>query len=88
MSLNVEFRNYVESACLGGLLGLLSKTKDEVWDFFEKLAWGTYEFEQGRGTLGYPNHARYDFHANLHHLDHFMNSFDLSYSYVPHVLCD
>jgi len=88
VGLNSESWGYIESMYPRGVFGLLSKTQDEVLDFFEKLAWGTYEFEQGRGTLGYPNHARYDFHANLHHLDHFMNSFDLSYSYVPHVLCD
>ena len=32
----------------GGVLRLLFKTQDEVWDFFEKSVWDTYEFEQGR----------------------------------------
>jgi len=34
--------------CLGGFQGLLSKTQDEVWNFFEKLSWDTYHFEQVR----------------------------------------
>ena len=45
MGLNVESRSYVESICPGGLIELLSKTQDEVWDFFEKVAWETYAFE-------------------------------------------
>jgi len=35
----------VESMCLGGILGLLSRTQYEVCDFFEKLARDTYIFE-------------------------------------------
>ena len=46
MGLNSESRGYVESMCPGSLLGLLSKTQDEVWDFFEKLASDTYAFER------------------------------------------
>ena len=46
LGLNSEFCGHVESMCPGGLLGLLSKTQDEVWTFFNKLAWDTYEFEQ------------------------------------------
>jgi len=46
MGLNVELRSYVESICSGDLIELLSKTQDKVWDFFEKLAWKTYAFEQ------------------------------------------
>jgi len=38
---NVESRGYIESMCPAGLLGLLTRTQDEVWDFFEKLACGT-----------------------------------------------
>jgi len=38
VALNVESRSYVESICPGGLIELLSKIQDEVWDFFEKLA--------------------------------------------------
>jgi len=37
--------------CLGGLIGLLSKTQNEVWYFFEKLTWNTYELEQARGPV-------------------------------------
>ena len=42
---NSESRGYVKSLCPGSLLGLLTKTQDEVWDFFETLAWDTYAFE-------------------------------------------
>jgi len=45
MGLNVESRYYVESSCPRGLIELLSKTQDEIWDFFEKLTWETYAFE-------------------------------------------
>jgi len=38
MGLNVESTGYIESMCLEGLLGLLSRTQDEVLGFFEKLA--------------------------------------------------
>ena len=38
VGLNVESRNYIESLCLRSLIELLSKTQNEVWDFFEKLA--------------------------------------------------
>jgi len=44
MGLNVESRCYVESICPEGLIELSAKTQDEVWDFFEKLAWETYVF--------------------------------------------
>ena len=43
--LNVKSRSYVESVCSGGLIELLSKTHDAVWDFFGKLSWETYAFE-------------------------------------------
>ena len=45
MGLNDEFRCHVESMPPKTLVRLLAKTHDEVWDFFEKLAWDTYEFE-------------------------------------------
>ena len=35
MSLNVESWSYVESIFPGGLIELLSKTQDEVWDFLK-----------------------------------------------------
>ena len=67
VGLNVEFRGHVESMCPRGLLGLLSKTQDEIRDFFEKLAWETYKFEQCRETLGYLIDCEYIFHVNPHH---------------------
>ena len=42
MGLNSTSRGYNESICPGGFIGLLSRTQDEVWNFFEKLAWDTY----------------------------------------------
>jgi len=39
VGLNALSRGYVESMCLEGFQGLLSKTKNEVWNFFEKVAW-------------------------------------------------
>ena len=38
LGLNSEFRGHVASMCSGGLLGLLFRSQDEVWDFFKKLA--------------------------------------------------
>jgi len=38
MGLNVESMSYVEYIYPRGLIELLSKTQDEVLDFFEKLA--------------------------------------------------
>ena len=88
MGLNVEFWGHVRPMCLGGLVGLLSKTQDEVWNFFEKLVWDTYEFEQVRGTLGHPIHGEYAFHVNPYQHNHFIDSHDHPYySYVPSVLC-
>ena len=80
VGLNFESRGYVESMCPRGLLALLSRTQEEVWDFFEKLAWDTYEFEQARNTLGYPTPGESP-------QDHFIDSHDSSHSYFPHVLC-
>ena len=80
---------YVESICPGGLLGLLYKTQDTVWGFFEKLAWDTYVFEQAKEAPGYPSHGDYAFHSNPHHRVDVTDSYDNpSYSYVHHVLCN
>jgi len=81
VGLNFESRGYVKSICHGDLLGVLSRTQDEVWDFFEKLAWDTYEFEQPESTLRYPTQGKYASYANTYHQDHF-NSHDPSYTYV------
>ena len=88
LGLNSEFKGHVESMCPGGLVGLLSKTQDEVWDFFENLGWETYEFEQANQFSGYPTSDEYAFYANPSPPDHFLNSYDPSYSYMPPVLCD
>ena len=89
VNLNTKSWGYIEFLCSGGLLGLFSKTQDEVWGFFKKLAWDTYEFEQARETLRYWTHSKYAFHVNPHHQDHFIDSYDhLSYSYAPPILCD
>ena len=56
MGLNIESRCYIELICPGGLIELLAKTQDEVWNFFEKLAWNTYAFEQARNNFRYPTH--------------------------------
>ena len=88
MGLNVESRSYVESMCPGSVIGLLTRTQDEIWDFFEKLAWDTYAFEQARMNFGYPSHDKSVFHANHCHQDHSQNSYDPSFSFAPHILCD
>ena len=88
MGLNFECRAYVESMSPRGVIRLLSKPQDEVWDFFEKLAWDTYAFEQAKQNFGYPTHGKYAFHANPYYQDHFMNSRSPSHSYVPPMLCD
>ena len=38
VGLNSKSWGYIESLYPGGVLWLLSKTQDEVWNFFEKLA--------------------------------------------------
>jgi len=73
VGLNVESRSYVESICPGGLIELLSKTQDEVWDFFEKLAWETYAFRQANKPFRYSTHGEYDFQANSYPSYHFVN---------------
>jgi len=89
VGLNAEFRGHVESICAGGLLGLLSRTQDKVWDFFQKVAWDTDELEQPRGTLGYRTYDEHVFLANPHNQGHFINSYNHQYySYVPPILWD
>ena len=83
VGLNSEFRGHVEPIYLGGLLGLLTRTQDEIWDFFENLAWDNYEFEQARWTLGYPTHES-AFHAHPYHQDFY----ESSHAYEPPILCD
>jgi len=73
VGLNVESRSYIKSLCPGGLIELLSKTQNEVWDFFEKLAWETYAFEQADEAFRYPTYREYDFQANSYPSDHFVN---------------
>jgi len=87
VGLNSEFRGHVESIYPRGLLWLLTKTQDEVWDFFENLAWDNYEFEQAKVTIGYPTYES-DFHANPYHHDHCIDSYDPSHAYVSPILCD
>jgi len=88
VGLNVESTSYVESICSRGLIELLSKTQDEAWDFFEKLAWKTCVFGHANETFRYLIHREYDFQANSYASDHFMNSNDPYCYYMPHVLCD
>ena len=39
----------------------ISKTQDEIWDFFKKLPWDTYEFEQAKNNFGYPTSNEFVF---------------------------
>jgi len=70
---------------LGGLDCLFTKTQDKVWDFFEKLAWDTYEFEQARNNFGYPTHSEFVFPVSPCPQDPFIDSHDSSRSYLPSV---
>jgi len=88
VGLNTESWSHIESIYSGGVLGLLFETQNEAWDFFEKLAWEIYAFEQANESFKYPTHGEYDFHVNSYPLDHFVNSYGLSYSYMPSALCD
>ena len=88
MGLNSEFWGYIESIFPGGVLGLLSKTQDDVWDLFSKLAWNIYEFEQAKNNFGYPTSDESVFPANPSPQDHFINSYDPSYYYISPTLCD
>jgi len=74
--------------CPRVLEGLLSKTQDEILDFFEKLVWDSCEFEQARENLRYPSHGAYTFHVSPHHRDHLRNSYDPSYFYESPGLYD
>jgi len=88
VGLNFESRSYVASICPGGILGLLIITQDEVWDFFEKFAWSTYELKQARATLGYRAHGESAFPISPYPQDHFVGSYDPSHSYVSFLLCN
>jgi len=88
VGLNSESRGYIESVCPGGLLGLLSRTQGEVYDFFEKPAWDTYAFERVNKHFRYRTHSGTVFHANPYHQDHFINSYDPFQSYVSLAFCD
>ena len=88
VGLKAESWGDIESICPAGVLGLLSKTQDEVWDFFEKLAWDTYEFEQVRNNFGYPTHSEFVFPVSPCPPDPFIDSHDPSHSYLPSVLCN
>jgi len=87
VGLNAESRGYIESIYSGGILGLSTRTQDEVWDFFEKLGCDTSAFEQARGTLENLIHGESVFHNNPYQQDHFIDSHDSFYSYVPPILC-
>ena len=76
------------SICPGGVLGLLSKTQDEVWDFFKKLAWDTYDIEQARNNFDYPTHSESIFPVRPCLQDPFIDSYDPSHYYMPHILCN
>ena len=67
---------------------LLSKTQDEVWNFFKKLAWATYEFDQAKQNFGYPTHGESVFPVSPYPQNHFLDSHDPSYSCVSPIVCD
>jgi len=86
--LNDEYRHHVEIIYPGDMDCLFTKTQDEVWDFFKKLAWDTYKFEQARNIFGYPTHSEsvFPFSPCLH--DPFIDSDDPSHPYLPSILCN
>jgi len=88
VGLNIETRRYEESLCLGGIIRLLSRTQDKVWNFFEKLAYDIYEFNQAKKNFRYLTHSEFIFHANHSHQDYSMNSYDPYHSYVSPIFCD
>ena len=88
MGLHYAYRGYVESICPRGLIGLLSKTQDEVCEFFEKFIWDTYAFEQAKKNFRFPTHGETVFHVNPSHQDYFMNSYDPFQSNVSPILYD
>ena len=67
---------------------MLSKTPNEVWDFFKKLVWETYAFEQANKPFRYPTQGKYEFHANSYPPYQFMNCSDPFHSDMLSVLCD
>ena len=86
--LKIGSRSYINSIFPRGFIELLSKTQNEVCDFFETLAWETYAFKQANETFRYRTHGEYDFHANSYASNDFVNSYDSYDYYVPLVLCD
>jgi len=71
------------------LYGLLSKSLDKVWNFFENLALEIYEIKQARGALGCSTRDNYVFHISSYYHDHLQDSYDHPYySHVPRHLCD
>jgi len=88
VALNVASRSYIGSIYARGSMELLSKTQNEVWDFFEKLTWKTYAFEQANEAFRCQTSGEYDFQANSYLSYHFVNSYDPSYSCVPPILCN
>ena len=88
MGLNSEFKGHVKTMCQGGLLGLLSKTQEEVWDFFEYLAWDTYEFKQAKMNLKYHTHDESALDADPYSRGHLIDSHGSSYDSVPPMWCD
>ena len=88
MGLKAESWGDIESICPVGVIGLLSETQDEVWDFFEKPAWHTYDFEQARNSFGYSTNSEFVFPVSPCPQDPLMDSHDASHSYLPCVLCN
>ena len=86
--LNIESRSYIDSIFPEGFRELLSKTPNEVWDFFKKLVWETYAFEQANKPFRYPTQGEYEFHANSYPPYQFMNCSDPFHSDMLSVLCD
>ena len=62
---------------------MLSKTQDEVWNFFEKLAWDTYRLKHA-----HPLYSESAIPVSRYPQDHFIDSHDPSFSYVSPVLCE
>ena len=57
-------------------------------DFFVKLAWNTYEFEQARKNFGYTTHTEFVFLVSPCPQDPLIDSHNASHSYLPSVLCN
>jgi len=71
VGLNAEFRGHVEFMCLSGFRDLLSKAPYEVWDFFEYLAWDTWEFDQAEEALDHSSSDPCAYQLELYHHDQF-----------------